>query len=72
MKKRIAVGFLWTWMSWSVVLLLNGLFGVSEQFGFILAVAIGLFVGGDPMHRIWPRTETARMISAPTLEADPA
>lgn len=72
MKKRVAVGFLWTWMSWSVVLLLNGLFGTSEQIGFVLAVAVGLFVGGDPMHRIWPRTEPRRTATVSTLEADPA
>jgi hypothetical protein len=29
--------------------------GLGETFGLVAGAAVGLFIGLDPMHRIWPR-----------------
>jgi hypothetical protein len=65
MAKRVFAGAMWllaTVYGWN---LLAFAAGAPELPGIVLGIAAGLFVGVDPMRRIWPRGEAGVPVARP-------
>ena len=57
MKKRVAAGLLWfyvTWYAWAVI---ASFVGLTDLVGPVLAALVAALLAGDPMHRIWSRAD---------------
>jgi hypothetical protein len=68
MKKRIAAGVLWffvTWYAWNVI---GWMTGLAAGVGPLLGFAVALLIAGDPFGRIW----TTRSSAAPMVAATPS
>ena len=67
MAKRIASAVLWflaVAYAWNI---LATVVGISDTPAILLGAAVGLFIGMDPMHRIWDARE--ERTSTRTVEA---
>lgn len=65
MAKRIISAVLWFFAvayGWN---LLAMLLGVGDAFGLFAGMAVALFVGLDPLHRIWARPAAGVALGAP-------
>ena len=74
MKKRVAAGILWAfaaWYAWNYLAYATGLPMLLAPF---VGIAVGLFVGLDPMSKLWarPRRPDAESATLPALEPDAA
>ena len=73
MKKRIAAGLLWFYVTWYAASLLGLVTTVPDLLGPTLGLALGVFVAWDPMNRLWsrfPARQTA--VATGALETDAA
>jgi hypothetical protein len=71
MFKRIFAGISWTLASWIVFSWIVSMLGLPNASAVLPAVAVGLFIGMDPMHRIWPKPVRAST-GTPVLAAEQA
>jgi len=69
MKKRILATALWFYAAWYAWSILADMTGMPGLLGPVVAVAIGAFVGLDPLHRIWDTQ--AMPASEPGLAMEP-
>jgi hypothetical protein len=72
MKKRLLASALWFYATWYGLSILANLTGMPGSAGPVIALAVALFVGMDPMHRIWTKRMAPESIALPALEADAA
>jgi hypothetical protein len=70
MKKRVLAGCLWFYASWYGWAILAEFTGLPEVVGPILGVAAAVLFAGDPLGRIWTRSEAPVRVAAPSLSAD--
>ena len=72
MKKRLLATVLWfyaAWYGWSILADMTGMPGLA---GPVIALAVAVFVGMDPMHRIWTKRPASESAALPALEPDAA
>jgi hypothetical protein len=72
MKKRLLAAVLWfyaTWYGWSI---LADMVGMPAMLGPAIGLAVAVFVGMDPMHRIWTKRPATESAGLPALEPDAA
>ena len=72
MKKRLLATVLWfyaTWYGWSI---LADMVGMPAMLGPAIGLAVAVFVGMDPMHRIWTKRPASESAPLPVLEPDAA
>ena len=72
MKKRLLATVLWfyaTWYGWSILADMTGMPGLA---GPVIGLAVAVFVGMDPMHRIWTKRPASESAALPALEPDAA
>jgi hypothetical protein len=78
MNRRIVAALLWVWCIATAWAFLAFFTGAPADLGPFVGLAVGAFVGMDPLHRIWvkpetaPASEAAHRASLPSLETDPA
>jgi len=73
MFRRVIASLLWVWCIATAWSFLAWATGVPADLGPFVGLAVGVFVGMDPLHKIWVRTEkTVRETPIGQLEIDPA
>ena len=72
MKKRLFATVLWfyaTWYGWSI---LANMTGMPAMLGPVVALAVAVVIGLDPMHRIWTKQPATVSATMPALEPETA
>lgn len=69
MKKRLLVGLLWFYVTWTAWAFVAAFTGLSELWGPVLGAAVAMVIAGDPMGRIWARTVAAPRSVSPVGRA---
>jgi hypothetical protein len=59
MKKRMFIGLLWFYVTWTAWAFVAAFTGLSELWGPVLGAAVAMVIAGDPMGRIWARRPAA-------------
>jgi hypothetical protein len=70
MSRRIVAALLWVWAIATAWAFLAWGAGVPSELGPFVALAVGAFVGMDPLHRIWTKPTPIRSAKLTTLETD--
>lgn len=70
MIRRTLAALLWAWATATAWAFLAWGIGVPADVGPFVALAVGAFIGMDPLHRIWPMPGTVRAAPLPTLKPD--
>lgn len=71
MKKRILVGLLWFYVTWTAWAFVAAFSGLSELWGPVIGAAVAMVVAGDPMGRIWGRRPARRPVVSATRISEP-
>jgi len=73
MFRRVLASLLWVWCIATAWAFLAWMTGVPGELGPFVGLAVGAFVGMDPMHRIWTTTRAAHDVEreAPITRLEP-
>jgi hypothetical protein len=71
MFRRVLASLLWVWCIATAWSFLAWATGAPGELGLFVGLAVGAFVGMDPLHRIWTTTHPVeRDAPTPRLEPD--
>jgi len=72
MVKRVAASVLWLFaVAWAFNFI-SAYTGLAQPVGGLVAIATALFVGLDPMHRMWPVSASSVHDMAPVASRVPS